>query len=100
MQVVFHPEAWQDYHDILAYYDAHSLWQAERFTAELDTLIAGIEQQPLRWPPHLKDIRRAQFDHFPHHLYYRLHDDTIHVEAVVHQRRHPDHWLKRYKTGN
>ncbi len=99
MQVVFHPEAWQEYRDILAYYDDRSLWQAERFTAEMDAIITGIQKHPLRWPMHHHDIRRAQFDRFPHHLYYRLHGEKIHVEAIVHEKRHPDYWLNRYESG-
>jgi plasmid stabilization system protein ParE len=40
-------------------------------------------------------VRRVKVGGFPYNIIYVLRSDIVFVVAVVHQKRHPRHWLAR-----
>ncbi len=93
--VIFHPEASQEYLATYLWYYEKGIHLAESFEREVDRSIRLIVESPKRWPIYLKKIRRVLVRRFPYLLMYSVQGQTINIIAVAHAHRKPGYWRKR-----
>ena len=97
MQVIYHPEALAELEEITAYHESKSSGLGKRFIVELDATISQLKRHPLRWRRVIGEIRKGWLKVFPYDIYYLPREASICIEAVVHQKRHPEYWLERHE---
>jgi plasmid stabilization system protein ParE len=97
VKVVVTALAKDDVRRIVAYYRERSDRAPAEFVSELEDVVAGIREQPKRWPPLAKEDRRrvALFPRFPYELIYLPTENQIKLLAVRHEKRHPDFGIDR-----
>lgn len=96
-RVDYHVEARLDVLEIVEYYEREAgVEVADRFTAELERFVERVAETPLAYREFERGIRRANLDHFPHHILYRILDEeTIKVISVKHDHRRPSYGTRR-----
>lgn len=95
MEVLFLPEAAQEFEDAVVYLEEAERGLGVRFRIELDAHIQWIIQNPTI--PRLIEgrYRRVNLQIFPYYLAYLIKEETIWVLAVAHGHRRPDYWIDR-----
>jgi len=94
--VVYHPAVQKDVNRILSYYDQRSNVLGSEFWQELKRVIARAAQNPERYHPANKRLRRANLMRFPYHVLFRTIPQAIRVTAVRHDKSHPQRALRRH----
>ena len=96
-RIVYHLHARLDVLEIVEYYEREADGQsADRFASELERFIEAIAERPNSYRAHLKEVRRANLDRFPHHVLFQIiDDDTIKILSVKHDARHPSYGMDR-----
>ena len=93
--ISFKPQALEDLEQILDYYDQ----AGPRLSLILEQKVYAVVENAARYPqmysPVTDQVRRCKIPGFPYLLYYRLGEHTIDVLAVLHEKRHPQHWEDR-----
>ena len=77
------------------WYEAHRVGLGAEFAEEIRVVYAAIEEQPLRFPLVLDDIRMALVRRFPYVVYFVALPRHTSVIAVVHGHRRPQIWQQR-----
>lgn len=93
--IIFHPEAQEEYEKALEWYQARSPRAANRFETEVEALLGRIRLNPESFPLYDDEHRFATVRRFPYALLYQVHSDQILLVAVAHARRRPDYWKRR-----
>ena len=92
-----HPDVYGELEHSRAWYEARANNLGTEFVGEVDRAIQAVRESPTIWP--FRDerhaIRRYLVHRFPYGLIYRVQNDIIQVNAVMHLRRHPDYWRTR-----
>lgn len=91
----FHPEASEEVVGIKRWYLERSTEAASRFDEDLNTAVARILEDPLRWRERSRGIRHYVMHRFPFYLAYRVVGAVVQVVAVAHGRRKPGYWRSR-----
>ena len=76
------------------WYELQSPGLGEEFIAAMELQLKRLEQAPLLYAEAIPNIRRALLPRFPYGLFYAVHDNLVHVLAVVHDVRNPNRWPK------
>ena len=92
------PEAELDIHEAFDWYETHQQNLGRKFIEELDSLFHRIEERPLTFQKIYGKVRRALTRRFPYAVYFLIDGDTIIINAVLHQRKNPNEWQRRYVT--
>jgi cytochrome P450 len=79
------------------FYDAQQSGLGSQFLDAVERAVQGIEENPRRWPPLSRQIRRRLVDRFPYGILYRIGKNEIVIVAVMHLHRHPRYWAGRLK---
>ena len=96
MNYQFHPNAFDEHHDSVAYYQSRLPGLGADYIAEFDAVMARICRNPSMYPTIADpEIHRAGFKRFPFHVIYREMPALIMVLAVAHERRRPSYWAGR-----
>ena len=95
VNVVFHPEAQDEYERALAWYQARSLRAAARFEAEVQRLLDLIQLNPESFPAYDDEHRFAVLRSFAYTLVYQIRPDRIFVVAVAQAGQRPSYWHGR-----
>lgn len=96
MELRFHRLVQRDLNEALRWYEREGgSGVADRFFAEAEAMLAGIDRQPLRHHLIGPGLRRANFPTFPFHFIYRVSPLGIRVLVLRHHRRRPGHGLSR-----
>ncbi|WP_395737816.1 type II toxin-antitoxin system RelE/ParE family toxin [Prosthecobacter sp.] len=94
--VVFHPEAIQELDDAVAYYAERSFKAASAFEAAIEIGVNSIAQNASRHAFFCGTSKRAfRLARFPYLIIYEELPGHVWVNAVAHERRHPDYWKNR-----
>ena len=96
MTFSFHPEAEAEFLEAIEYYEERERGLGYDFSIEVFRIIQNIVTYPTAWSVIEKDLRRCLVHRFPYGVVYSIEQDEIFVLAVMHLRRHPDYWKKRY----
>lgn len=101
MKLRLSQSAEKDAANAVAWYNEQRDELGDEFLDELERLFEFIESGPRRYPiiggtsPN-RELRHAPMRRFPYRVVYEVKSrDSLLVLAVVHARRHPDHWKKR-----
>jgi plasmid stabilization system protein ParE len=93
--IIFHPEAQEEYDRALAWYQARSIRAAARFEAEVERILGLVQLNPESFPAYDDEHRFAVLRRFPYTLVYLVHADRILVVAVVQAGKRPGYWQGR-----
>ena len=74
------------------YYEKQEAGLGLRFVHELNHAIEFILQFPNAWSPISKRARRCLMRRFSYNVIYSVHENTVTIVTVVHQRRDPEKW--------
>lgn len=93
--IIFHPEAQDEYEKALAWYQARSPRAASRFEAEVQRLLGLVQVHPESFPAYDDDHRFAVLRRFAYLLVYQVQTDRICVVAVAQAGQRPSYWRGR-----
>lgn len=91
----FLPEARRDLTSAVAYYDSEFPNLGQELAREARRVCMLISESPLAGAEVRPGIRRRLLRRFPYAILYSRDSVGVLVIAVMHQRRRPDHWLRR-----
>lgn len=83
-----------DVTEVAEYYADIDPALATRFADDLERTLQLIESYPLAGRALFGDVRRMVLDAFPYLLTYRVDDDHVRVQLLVHTRRDP-RWISK-----
>ena len=89
MKVGYHPDVQKDVNRVLRRYDEVSNRLADEFWDELMWFIQMATENPSRFHPAVRDLRRANLKRFPYHFLFRVLPDRIRVTVVRHHKQGP-----------
>ena len=84
-----------DLAEAFAWYEARRAGLGHAFADEVAVAFAAIEEQPLRYPVMLEDVRMAIVRRFPYLVYFVVLERGISILAVLHGHRDPRVWQQR-----
>ena len=84
-----------DVADTFAWYEARRNGLGFEFADEVSATYTAIEEQPLRFPVVLDDIRMAVVHRFPYLIYFVSVPTGSSIIAVLHGHRDPQVWQRR-----
>jgi len=93
--VVFSPAAWAELIEARDWYAARNAELADRFVAEVESVVARIAAAPQQFLVVHRDVRRARCRRFPYALFFRIGGGTLQVIACFHGKRDPHQWQRR-----
>lgn len=93
--IIFHPEAQDEYEKALQWYQARSSRASARFEAEMERILKLITLNPESFPAYDDDHRFVVLRRYPYFLVYQVQADRIEVVAVAQAGRRPGYWLGR-----
>lgn len=96
MRLVYHPEAEAELIDAARFYEKRVTSLGSQFLDAVDIAAGEISEAPARFPVVKSDVRRYLLSRFPYGIYYRLHEDYVHILAIKHHSRHPEYWSHRF----
>lgn len=95
----FHPEAEEEFHEIMAYLESKSLFAADRFELAFKATLQKAKKNPnhYHYLSGSKSLHRASIGHFNRHFLYEINDacNEIRILAIRHDKQHPTHGLDR-----
>ena len=77
------------------WYEERSQGLGVAFLETLEQTLAGIVENPLRFPLVHQSFRRALMKRFPYGVFFRVRGEQIRISATVHLSRDPDRWRRR-----
>ena len=95
MNIVFHPEAKEEFLASVEYYEQCSAGLGEDFAREVYVAIRSAEAYPGSWPILGHGIRRCLVHRFPYAILYDATSFDLFILAVMNLHRHPDYWKHR-----
>ena len=78
-----------------AWYEAHRAGLGADFADQVSAVYSAIEEQPLRFPIAIDDIRMALVHRFPYVIYFVVLERQTSVIAVMHGHQKPQTWQQR-----
>ena len=95
MKFAFHPEADEEFHAAIDYYERCEFGLGQDFSLEIYATIQNIVSYPMAWPILDSDVRRCICHRFPYGILYSIEPDVIYILSVMNLHRHPDSWQHR-----
>ena len=88
---ILHRYAQQDYEESLKWYIQRSIEAAEKFVAEIDTVLQLICTNPGRWRNKYKNFHEITLKKYPFTIIYTIEDDKqlVVVSSIYHHKRNP-----------
>jgi plasmid stabilization system protein ParE len=93
--IIFHPEAQEEYDRAFAWYQARSPRAAARFEAEVQRLLGLVQLNPDSFPAYDDEHRFATLRRFAYTLVYQVQPDRVFVVAVAQAGQRPGYWQGR-----
>ncbi|AGY57791.1 plasmid stabilization system protein [Gloeobacter kilaueensis JS1] len=94
--VLFTPIAVEELLEAQDWYESQLPGLGTRFRNTVDTTVASIAAQPMRYPIVFQEIvHRALLRPFPYSLFFCIEPDIVLVIACFHTRRDPKQWQQR-----
>jgi plasmid stabilization system protein ParE len=83
------PEAEVDLAESFRWYEARQEGLGHEFLEAVSSTFDRICEEPSRYPVVYRHARRALLRRFPYAVLYVPRGETVHVLAILHQRRNP-----------
>lgn len=93
--IVFRPEALQEYVESCEFYDSRDPEIRARFQAQVEQKLQSLVENHELYPIVEGEAREATLESFPFTLYFRVTDQAVRVLSVFHHRRNPSVWQSR-----
>jgi hypothetical protein len=93
----FHPEAEDEIHEAVDYYEEREAGLGFDFALEVYSAVGRAARHPEAWPVLENEIRRCQTERFPFGIVYSHETNGIFVLAVMHLHRAPTYWKHRLR---
>ncbi|MDR3068022.1 MAG: type II toxin-antitoxin system RelE/ParE family toxin [Cellulomonas sp.] len=95
-----HPEAQEEFHAAIDWYDEREFGLGQRFEVSVFDAVDAVVDWPESWPiwPGWTDepvVRTKDVHDFPYRVVYFALKDTLFIAAVAHDRRRPGYWRDR-----
>ncbi|MCW1921738.1 type II toxin-antitoxin system RelE/ParE family toxin [Luteolibacter arcticus] len=97
MELRFHRRVQGDLDAILEKYYQVSPELGDDFFAEFQIGVSKMRSHPKFFHFDASGLRRCNFDRFPYHLLYDLHEGAIRVWVLRHDHRRPGFGLRRFR---
>src|SRR5690349_3935072 len=98
MNYRFTPDARDDLHEAVEFYELQRQGLGGEFAVELGIGIARVLDAPNRWPEVEPGIRKYRIDRFPYGIFYQTPDRaTVQIVAVFDLRRRPGTWQRKHR---
>ncbi|MGH8454612.1 MAG: type II toxin-antitoxin system RelE/ParE family toxin, partial [Nevskiales bacterium] len=94
--VKLHSEAELDLAEVFTWYEAQETGLGDEFLDEAAQLLRRLGRFPCTCPAVEPPFRRALFARFPYAVYYLVEIRRVMIFAILHQRREPDVWKRRF----
>lgn len=95
MNVVFVPEAREEFLDSVSRYEEARSGLGERFKEEADRCILWIAEHPELYRMRQAGYRRINLRVFPYYIPFITRGTTLWILAVAHGARKPEYWIRR-----
>lgn len=89
------PTAEDDLDSSRAWYEKQRSGLGDELVSEVEAELGRLALHPEHHPPEFRQVRRAKIERFSHIVIYRIHEDEIHVLAILHSSRSPRVWRSR-----
>ena len=96
--MIIRPEAEEDIRETFEWYKSKYIKLGSDFLEEIEWIFQRIEEYPDMFPKVYIDLQRALVRRFPYAVYFKQNNDEIIVVGVLHQRRNPAAWQKRFNA--
>ena len=93
--VIVRPEAEADMAEGFDWYEDRREGLGYEFLREVRSVLAKIEENPLRYAVLYRTVRRALVRKFPYKVLYFIEAGRVEVIGVIHAKRAPEHWQMR-----
>lgn len=93
--LLFHPDAQDEYDGAFAWYQSRSPQAAARFEAEVDRSLGLIKNSPEMFANYDDGRRFAVLRRFPYSIVYQVQAGRVFVIALAHSSRSPGYWQGR-----
>lgn len=95
----FHPEAFEEFVDAVAYYEDCAPGLGMDLSREVHTAVQNVVDYPTLWPEIEGDVRRCLVHRFPYAVLYSIEPNGVFILAVMHLRRDPQYWKHRIQSS-
>ena len=89
------PAASQDIAAAYRWYERQQKGLGKQFLDAVERAFQRIASKPELYPCILRDARRTLLRGFPYSIFFRVKGAEVRVLGVIHQHRHPLHWMRR-----
>lgn len=96
MNIQFLALAAAEYRDAVDYYDAEVEGLGDEFREAVIEALHRIADYPHAWQKLSSRTRRCRTNRFPYGIVYQIRAEVILVVAVMHLKREPRYWSKRF----
>ncbi len=94
MKVEFTAVAERELDETVSFFETRRTGLDLAIAAEAALAVSRIEQYPHAWQSLAGDTRRGLLRKSEYGLVYRVRNDTVTIDAVMHLRRRPTYWRK------
>jgi plasmid stabilization system protein ParE len=95
MNILFVPEAKEEFLDAIRHYEEARSGLGERFKKETERCICWIAGHPKIYRKRPTGYRRINLRVFPYYIPFIARGSTLWILAVAHGSRKPDYWIHR-----
>ena len=89
----------RDLAQAITFYERRVEGLGKAFFDEFNDAVLRAASSPLAGSPMRGTVRRQLLHRFPYSVVYNIEEDGILVLTVMHQRRHPNTWQRRLRSG-
>jgi toxin ParE1/3/4 len=93
--IIFHPEAQEEYEEAWRWYHERSPRAAARFEAEMARMLELVQLNPESFPAYDTEHRFFVLPHFAYTVVYQVQAEFIGIIAVAQAGRAPGYWKGR-----
>jgi len=93
--IIYYSQAEDELTEIVDYYNNISDELGYDFLKKIKSSIQNICEFPELYPTISKFNRKCHCKRFPYNVIYHLHDNSIYIVAIAHEKRKPNYWKKR-----
>lgn len=98
-QLIFHPEAEEEYLDAYLWYEEKQEGLGDRFEQKVEQRLKQISEHPEHYAKKKASFRESSVDVFPFRIVFVVNKKkkSIYVAAIYHTKRAPKHKYRKIK---
>jgi len=96
-KIVYNPEVFNDIQQAVDWYNRQQPKLGIRFFSVLKKHLNSLENSAMHFAVRYDDVRCMPIKKFPYMIHYRIHNESVMVEAILSTHRNPEFWGERTK---